>query len=662
MKSIFLFCLLFLALKTLSEQKAQIPQPEPSISRQLQLDENKTGDPELMESKMDLYDELENADNQMSISKSELDYFNGVKHKKYPQPEIIVPSSESLIVRNPTETIVSQNDPNEEESRHYYYSPLEHEISEIEETHDYLIQHDMVLDLHNRHLQSAFTNLAALEQQFQDLAKAFLKSTDNLKVDANTRNLVTNFADHLAYIEDEEKYENENRPPLLYDYYIEDYIDLPKIAETIPIEIDEMRNVKAKIEDLKFSASNLAQKKTEKKAVLKNRNMRLGFSAAKHVHSHHHVHFRKGVSVKRLNAYLGSKITAKKDVSGEYSPAQLSLFDSRMTRVASPIKPLSHVPRINKDVSLKHHTHKHFRYKSHSFSFRKVRSFPKFSPKSDLRKTMLVDTDTGIKFPFQHERNPWSKTRFPEYRRPTLHGLFSTDDIVATRASIDELTVYYTSTYALLLETDSEDSNPMKPDTLLHTYARIKNFSTVGFFVLQQIWNDLNQISADFHTIPDTYLNTVAFYQLADRYNILKCKIGNDTSMAHELEDALIEDQGTYRNELLEVLLKIEDCETDVFRILDISEFYRNFKGHENVNSPVFDEFLTSSKTDYVKLSQLKTVVIGNVLQLDDEVQKLELLKNLFELTLEKFEKKFGGSGIMKGLILRLLAFLYMSF
>lgn len=547
--------------------------------RSLQLDDRKVGEPELMNEKMELFDEMDNPVTEVGLVKSEIDYFTGDKVHAVQDSQMGHQSPE-VIVQTPIQTTYGEEDENGHQSlKHALLTstappPV---VTEIEETHDYLVQHDLVLDLHNQHLTAAYSNLLSLEGQFIALADELESKNTNLKVDANTHEFLNNFAAHLLYIQDEQVFEHGNPAPPLYDLYVKRLIDFEAIVsndtsqEGVPFE-DRQAESELTAEDLTFSGETSLEGRA-----------------------------RKAVGTVRKQWRIRS---------------DLSQPDLALMVTAKPAPPQRKTRRIPVNLLKRRRAN---------------------------RKSRLVEIDSGFKYPAVHDRNPWSKTRFNGYIRPKLHDSFTIDNISDTNSTLDDIIEYYNSSYTLLAavhtETDEPTGAPAEiQESDIQTYHRLLSFSQVGYFILEQIWNELNQLNTDFHTIPNNHLNSLAFYGMKPLHDRIRCALGNDVHLLSQFDQRMIDVHVAFREYLGELTESISSCEDDVFAILSITEFYRNYKGDTHPSSKDFQELLEHVPEDAAQLSQLKDQAIGGIIQLQLKLSDFWSIKDEFLAALQAWD------------------------
>lgn len=544
----------------------------------LQFDDHKAGEPELMNEKMELFDEMDNPVTEVGLAKSEIDYFTGDNV----HPIDISGSQQeppNIIIQAPIQTTYGEEDENGHQLQHsgFHTNTVPPQVTEIEETHDYLVQHDLVLDLHNQHLTAAYNNLNSLEAQFIALADELDSKNTTLKVDANTHEFLVNFAAHLVYIQDEQVFEHGNPAPPMYDLYVKRLIDFEAIVSNdtsqsgVPYE-ERYSESNIKAEDLTFSQETNPNIKARKTVATVHKQWR---------------------------------------IKSDLSQPDLNMLATQ----PSQNQHKTHTVSVN---LLKHNRN---------------------------RMSRLVEIDSGYKYPAENDRNPWSKTRFNGYIRPKLHDSFTIDNIYDTNSTLDDIIEYYNSSYALMgglpsQDNDTTDTQVETPETDLQTYQRLLSYSQVGYFVLEQIWNELNQLNTDFHTIPNNHLNSIAFYGMKPLHDRIRCALGNDRHMLYQFDERMFDVHREFREYLGELTDAISSCEDDVFAILSITEFYRNYKGDTSPSSPEFQELLEHVKEDAAQLTQLKEQAIDGISRLQLKLDEFWRIKDHFLAALEVWDNR----------------------
>jgi hypothetical protein len=602
---------LLVALLAFSASVVPVDAPSPNATpRKLELDDSLTGDFESMNEKMELFDELDTPTNDLELSKSEIDYFvNKNIDDSRPEPPMI-------IIQTPIQTTIEEGDENgyQPQPLPTAWSVVPPQMSEIEETHEYLVQHDLVLDLHHQHLIAAYQNLQDLEAQFVALADELDTGHSKLQIDANTKDLLTNFAAHLVYIQDEQVYEHDNPAPPLYDWYTNRIIDFEAIIDEAEKNETALETTTfQKVQDLSFeSALNRTVNFNQSLEQGTGSETWLAAKAALEIKPNSH---EEGVQAQETNS-KGVQWHIKSDFLQEAKP-WVAKIKARKNMVT---KSHNHVTRVARP----HHRH-----------HRRMRD-------TKSRHAMVVETDSGFRYPFQHDRNPWAKTRFEGYVRPLLHDSFEQDNLLSTNSTLDDILLYYDSSFNLLEPTPQHESMDaiIDPTDDVHTYYRIKSFSEIGYFVLEQIWNDLNQVNTDFHTVPNTHLNSLAFFGLRPLHDKVRCDQGTDAKKLKAFDEAVQERHGEFREHVALVVASIEACEDDVFAILSLIEFYRNYKGSAIAGTPEFMELINRSKEDLAELHTLHDQAEERVNQLKEDLGRFEENKQGFLRTLADFEVK----------------------
>lgn len=703
MKLFLIFLLIFLFGN--SFQNISVPEIDSKINnnpRNLRLDDSDIEETEQMNEQISLFEEMENPDNENETVKQELEYFSEEDSPKSitvnQSPKITLQAD--TIISNPEEikegltddngkrlkkdkndkpsielqkdTIIKTPDDVKYGAVNEKGEPLEKEtnktkpniFSEIEETHTYLFEHNLVLDLHGEHLKVSYLNLANLEKQFAELIQELNENTKTYTIDANTQNLLKNFVEHLTFIDHESKFEYNEVQPLLYDYYLQKPIDFEEISKKINLKEEDYKSEREKIHELDFGHKEKF-------------HMTSGFDLLQKLkHSDHpQLKSQQYKSNENGSSFWFASENSKKspDVMNSEKKYQNRFVSSRNLRLV--------------DNSHSHHHHHHMHHDRQNEGFNglssnnnaKLSNFleeNKHSRKTSLktkyesfhkhgnRKDLLVETTSGFQYPQHNGRNPWSKTRFGNYVRPVLQENFDIYDVAEINQNIDELGVYYNSIYDLLLEVDELNEKPeVKIKTDIHVYKKVKDFSSVAYSVLEQIWNDLNQIMTLFQTIPSTHLNTISFFNLTQEYDALKCKCANMTNLKEDFEKEVLANHDIFRKRLSGITAKIEVCEDDVYSILDITEFYRNYKGEENMEkpSPEFKEFVKSSQKDFELLKQIKPVAKKTIAELKLEIQKMTLVRVVFQNTFGKYRMLAGAFVIAIKFSLFASVFLFFS-
>lgn len=592
---------------------------------------------DVMEDKLELFDELDTPSNDLDISESEVEFLKG--HRKDSTDKAHDPP---VIVRSPLATVEEEGDEDGHQRLDAYSPVISPQLTEIEETHDYLVQHDLVLDLHNQHMETAFRNLQSLEDEFATLAGELSSGKSKLAIDANTRQLLINFAAHLTYIEDELTYERDRPPPSLYDYYLQRTIDFEAIVEENEEKEDEHQSTKEKIEQLSFPSS--AATNANQTVHIEITSDETWLAARKAM----------GVPDSPSPVPLPQKKPAK-PVGWRIGSDFLQEAQPFVEKIAAHGNHRGFSRHSHRHLFQVHH-HSHIHRHHHRLSRRKL---------VKNRHAMVVDTDSGFRYPEQYERNPWAKTRFEGYVRPVLRDTFDQHSLNETNSTLDDILLYYNSTYALL-ETPEDDlynstrNSLVDPDDEVHHYQRLLSFSQAAYFVLEQIWNDLNQLNTDFHTIPNTHLNSLAFFDLREQYDKVRCQYVNETERQGFFEDEIQKAHGEFRVQVGLTIAAIEACQDDVFAILSLIEFYRNYKGKDIPGTPAFMELINRTKDDIEELYELKGTAEARLQELRNELDHFEDPKKDFVYVIEKYAKS-GGAAVLLGGLLALISLLVLS-
>lgn len=89
----------------------------------------------------------------------------------------------------------------------------------MSQSQQYMLSHNIDLDIHYQKLKVAFSNLQNLEAQFHSLVGEFADPKSNFTIDPNTRDLLLNYVAHIDYIASAQAGTAPPSPPPIYDYY-----------------------------------------------------------------------------------------------------------------------------------------------------------------------------------------------------------------------------------------------------------------------------------------------------------------------------------------------------------------------------------------------------------------------------------------------------------
>lgn len=255
-------------------------------------------------------------------------------------------------------------------------------------------------------------------------------------------------------------------------------------------------------------------------------------------------------------------------------------------------------------------------------------------------------------------RNTESHSPFDGYSRTKLPQTLTRDQLAIFILKVDGIQSHYDILWRMLPD---PSKIPAKLEDLVFQKAlvifhKVSQFATITYMTLENIWNDLNEMDVFFKAIPNTMLNTLAFYRLDDDYLNLKCKYGNNTAGALKMLNEITNQTVIIQKMFDDVLVLIFNCKMDVNTLLSRTQVYRDYRGSTDLYSNEFQEIMAQAVEDVKSFTDYKNTVLKHLDELKLSQMNMREQADALVKILEKHKKLASVGRVLVTVVMALVS------